>query len=69
MSRPELHQELKRLGQEIPTIFITGHRDENTWLRVGALPLSSAVRTLFIVDDDASVRESLEVLIRNERTV
>lgn len=29
MSGPELHQELKCLGQEIPTIFITGQRDEN----------------------------------------
>lgn len=28
MSGPELHQELKRRGQEIPTIFITGQRDE-----------------------------------------
>jgi len=28
MSGPELYQELKRRGQEIPTIFITGQRDE-----------------------------------------
>jgi FixJ family two-component response regulator len=27
MSGPELHQELKRLGRDIPTIFITGRRD------------------------------------------
>ena len=26
MTGPELHQELKRRGQEIPTIFITGQR-------------------------------------------
>ncbi len=28
MTGPELHQELKRRGQRIPTIFITGQRDE-----------------------------------------
>jgi FixJ family two-component response regulator len=28
MSGPELRQELKRRGQEIPVIFITGQRDE-----------------------------------------
>lgn len=29
MSGPELQQELKRRGQEIPIIFITGQRDQN----------------------------------------
>ena len=29
MSGPDLQQELKRRGQEIPIIFITGQRDEN----------------------------------------
>ena len=28
MSGPELHQELKSRGQQIPVIFITGQRDE-----------------------------------------
>jgi FixJ family two-component response regulator len=28
MSGPELHLELKRRGQEVPTIFISGQRDE-----------------------------------------
>ena len=28
MSGPDLYQELKRLGQQIPTIFITGRKDE-----------------------------------------
>ena len=32
----------------------------------GALPLSSAISVVFIVDDDVSVRESLELLVRNE---
>ena len=34
MSGPELYQELKRLGQEIPVIFITGQRDETIRARV-----------------------------------
>ena len=34
MTGPELHQELKRLGQEVPTIFITGQRDETIRIRL-----------------------------------
>jgi FixJ family two-component response regulator len=34
MSGPELHLELKRRGQEIPVIFITGQRDETIRARV-----------------------------------
>jgi FixJ family two-component response regulator len=34
MSGPELHQELKRRGEHIPTIFITGQRDESIRTRV-----------------------------------
>ncbi len=34
MSGPDLHQELKRRGQKIPTIFITGQRDETIRTRV-----------------------------------
>ena len=34
MSGPELQQELKRRGQEIPIIFITGQRDETIRGRV-----------------------------------
>jgi FixJ family two-component response regulator len=33
---------------------------------VGASPMSSAMPIVFIVDDDISVRESLELLVRNE---
>lgn len=33
---------------------------------VGSLPMSTAAPIVFIVDDDVSVRESLELLIRNE---
>jgi FixJ family two-component response regulator len=34
MSGPELHQELKRGGYEIPVVFITGQRDESLQARV-----------------------------------
>src|SRR5208282_1276486 len=33
---------------------------------VGALPMPSAIPIVFIVDDDVSVRESLELLVRDE---
>jgi FixJ family two-component response regulator len=34
MTGPELYQELKRRGQEMPIIFITGQRDETVRARV-----------------------------------
>ena len=34
MSGPELQQELRRRGKEIPIIFITGHRDETIRARL-----------------------------------
>jgi FixJ family two-component response regulator len=34
MSGPELYQELKRRGQAIPTVFITGQRDETIRARL-----------------------------------
>jgi FixJ family two-component response regulator len=34
--------------------------------QVGASPMSSAIPIVFIVDDDISVRESLELLVRDE---
>jgi FixJ family two-component response regulator len=34
MSGPELQQELKRRGEEIPTIFVTGQMDETIRARV-----------------------------------
>lgn len=34
MGGPELYQELKRLGKEIPVIFITGQRDETIRARL-----------------------------------
>jgi FixJ family two-component response regulator len=35
--------------------------------RVGTLPMSSAIPVVFIVDDDVSVRESLDLLIRDQK--
>lgn len=40
MSGPELHQELKRRGEEIPVIFITGQKDER--IRARALEQGAA---------------------------
>src|SRR5579863_413182 len=40
MSGPELHRELKRRGEEIPTIFITGQKDET--IRAGVLEQGAA---------------------------
>jgi FixJ family two-component response regulator len=37
-----------------------------TSYEMGAFPMSTAVPIVFIVDDDVSVRESLELLVRNE---
>ena len=34
MSGPELYQELRRRGRDMPIIFITGQRDENVRARV-----------------------------------
>jgi FixJ family two-component response regulator len=34
MSGPELHQELKRRGEKIPVIFISGQKDESIRARV-----------------------------------
>jgi FixJ family two-component response regulator len=34
MSGPELHQELKRRGEEIPVIFMTGQKDGTILARV-----------------------------------
>src|SRR5580704_10596270 len=34
MSGPELHRELKRRGEEIPVIFMTGQKDETILARV-----------------------------------
>ena len=51
MSGPELYQELKRRGQEIPVIFITGQRD--TAIRDRALQQGAAGFLLKPFSDEA----------------
>jgi FixJ family two-component response regulator len=53
MSGPELHLELKRLGQEVPTIFITGQRDET--IRDRVLKQGAVGFVLKPIDDEALV--------------
>ena len=44
MSGPDLHQELRRRGQEMPVVYITARKDENVRLRMLA---AGAVDCLF----------------------
>jgi FixJ family two-component response regulator len=53
MTGPELHQELKRLGQEVPTIFITGQRDDA--IRVRLLKQGAVGFLLKPLNDEALV--------------
>jgi len=53
MSGPELYQELKRRGLEIPTIFITGQRDET--IRVRLLKQGAIEFLLKPLNDEALV--------------
>jgi FixJ family two-component response regulator len=68
MSGPELHRELKRLGQEIPTIFITGEKDETIRARllkqgahgflskpINVEKLVATVKTTLAADDPAKI--------------
>jgi len=68
MSGPDLQRELITRQQEIPIIFITACTDDKFRARVQRLGLSMSHATpiVFVVDDDVSVRESLESLIRCE---
>jgi FixJ family two-component response regulator len=61
MSGPELHQELKRLGQEIPTIFITGQRDETIRAR---LLKQGAVGLLFKPLNDDALLAAIETALQ-----
>jgi FixJ family two-component response regulator len=53
MNGPELQQELKRRGKEIPIIFITGQRDEA--IRARVLKQGAVGFLLKPLDDDALV--------------
>jgi FixJ family two-component response regulator len=60
MSGPELHQELKRRGEEIPTIFITGQRDERIRARVLA---QGAAGFLIKPFSDAALHDAIKSAI------
>jgi FixJ family two-component response regulator len=53
MTGPELHEELKRRGWAIPTIFITGQRDES--IRTRVLKQGAVEFLLKPIDDEALV--------------
>jgi FixJ family two-component response regulator len=62
MSGPELYQELKHRGQEIPTIFITGQRDES--IRTRLLKQGAVEFLLKPLNDEAlvaAIRTALQV--------
>ena len=61
MSGPDLQQELKRRGQEIPIIFITAHADET--VRPRALT-QGAVECLFKPFSDTALLGALNTALR-----
>jgi FixJ family two-component response regulator len=62
MTGPELHRELVRRGQPIPTIFITAHRDEAVRPR---LIEQGAVDCLFKPFSDAALQAALTSALRS----
>jgi FixJ family two-component response regulator len=60
MSGPDLHQELIRRGQDIPTIFITAQGDPSLSPRLVA---RGAVACLFKPFSDTALLEALNVAI------
>ena len=62
MTGPELHRELARRGQPIPTIFITAHRDEAVRPR---LIEQGAVDCLFKPFSDAALQAALTSALRS----
>ena len=61
MSGPELYQELKRRGLEIPVIFITGQRDETIRTRVLK---QGAAGFLFKPFSDAALLEAIKTALQ-----
>jgi len=61
MSGPELQQELKRRGAEIPIIFITAHADAVSRMR---LLEQGAAECLFKPFSDTVLRDALNAAIR-----
>ena len=56
MTGPDLHRELRRRGQSMPTIFITAHRDETIRPR---LIKQGAVDCLFKPFSDTALQKAL----------
>jgi len=61
MSGPELYQELKRRGQVIPVIFITGQRDETIRTRVLN---QGAAELLFKPFSDSALLTAIKTALR-----
>jgi len=61
MSGPELQQDLKRRGQEIPIIFITGQREENIRKRVLKYGAAAFLLKPF---SDAALLEAIKVALQ-----
>jgi FixJ family two-component response regulator len=61
MTGPELQQELKNRGQEIPIVFITAHADETIRPR---LLETGAVECLFKPFSHTDLREALNAALR-----
>ena len=63
MSGPELHRELARRGQPIPTVFITANPDDD---ERSPLLEQGAVECLFKPFSDADLREALDLVFRSD---
>ena len=61
MSGPDLHRELLRRGQQIPTIFITAHGSEATRPQLIA---QGAVNCLLMPFSDTALREAIDAALR-----
>jgi FixJ family two-component response regulator len=63
MTGPDLQQELKNRGQEIPIVFITAHGDQAIRAR---LLETGAVECLFKPFSHTALREALNVALRKD---
>ena len=61
MSGPDLHRELLRRGQQIPTIFITAHGSEATRPQLIA---QGGVNCLLKPFSDTALREAIDAALR-----
>ena len=63
MTGPDLQQELKKRGQEIPVVFITAHGDQAIRAR---LLETGAVECLFKPFSHTALREALNAALRKD---